>query len=177
MNFSLIKRTIKQTLYCIFLISTFSCAESVPDPHDNIIISKSFTAGEKIIFESDEKTIKSVSTVDRDNKFVYEKYPVYKENNVFTINRFLKILSKGHIAGILGADMSHIIADFVASYLYPHLRTMIIGIVVGGLIPLLLIPIFERFVVKSKHHIVTVDHEDVKKDLDSHWTNLLSIVK
>jgi hypothetical protein len=89
MNFSLIKRTIKQTLYCIFLISTFSCAESVPDPHDNIIISKSFTAGEKIIFESDEKTIKSVSLVDRDNKFVYEKYPVYKENNVFTINRFL----------------------------------------------------------------------------------------
>ena len=89
----------------------------------------------------------------------------------FSINRFLKILSKGHIAGILGAAMSHIIADFVASYLDPHLRTMIIGIVVGGLIPLLLIPIFERFVVKSKHHIVTGDHEDIKKDLKSHKNN------
>ena len=95
----------------------------------------------------------------------------------FSINRFLKILSKGHIAGILGAAMSHIIADFVASYLDPHLRSMIIGIVVGGIIPLLLIPIFERYIVKSKHHIVTGDHEDVKKDLDSHWTNWLSIVK
>ena len=27
----------------------------------------------------------------------------------FSINRFLKILSKGHIVGILGAHMSHII--------------------------------------------------------------------
>ena len=86
----------------------------------------------------------------------------------FSINRFLKILSKGHIAGILGATMSHIIADFVASYLDPHLRTMIIGIDVGGIIPLLLIHVFERYVVKSKHHIVTGDHDDMKKDLDSH---------
>ena len=54
---------------------------------------------------------------------------------------------------------------------------MIIGIVVGGIIPLLLIPIHESYVVKSKHHIVTGDHDDMKKDLDSHWTNWLSIVK
>ena len=73
--------------------------------------------------------------------------------------------------------MSHIIEDFVSSYLDPHLRTMIIGIVVDGITPLLLIPIFERYVVKSKHHIVTEDHDDMKKDLDSHWTNWLSIVK
>ena len=86
----------------------------------------------------------------------------------FSINRFLKLLSKGYIAGILGAAMSHIIADFVASYLDPHLRSMIIGIVIGGIVPLLFIPIFEKFIVKSRHHIVTGDHEDVKKDLDSH---------
>jgi len=84
------------------------------------------------------------------------------------VNRFLKLLSKGYIAGILGAAMSHIIADFVASYLDPHLRSMIIGIVIGGIVPLLFIPIFEKFIVKSRHHIVTGDHEDVKKDLDSH---------
>ena len=89
MNFSLFKRIIKQTLYCIFLISTFSCAETVPDYYDNIVIEKSFTAGEKITFKSDENIIKNVSLVDRDNNFVYEKYPVYKEDNVFTINRFL----------------------------------------------------------------------------------------
>ena len=56
----------------------------------------------------------------------------------------------------------------MSNYLDPHLRTMIIGIVVGGIIPLLLIPIHESYVVKSKHHIVTGDHDDMKKDLDSH---------
>ena len=85
-----------------------------------------------------------------------------------SINRFLKILSKGYIAGILGAAMSHIVADFIASYLDPHLRSMIVGIVIGGIVPLMFIPIFERFIVKSKHHIITGDHEDIKKDLDSH---------
>ena len=86
----------------------------------------------------------------------------------FSINRFLKIISNGYIAGIFGAALSHILADLIASYLDPHLRSMIIGIVIGGLIPLIFIPFLEKFVVKSKHHIVTGDHEDVKKDLDSH---------
>ena len=45
----------------------------------------------------------------------------------WSINRFLKIVSNGYIAGIIGAAMSHIIADLIASYLDPHLRTMIIG--------------------------------------------------
>ena len=45
---------------------------------------------------------------------------------------------------------------------------MIIGIVIGGVIPLFFIPILERFVTKSQNHIVTGDHEDIKKDLDSH---------
>ena len=45
---------------------------------------------------------------------------------------------------------------------------MILGIVVGGLIPLAFIPLLERFVTKSKNHIVIGDHEDIKKDLDSH---------
>ena len=86
----------------------------------------------------------------------------------FSINRFLKIISKGHKAGILGATMSHIIADFVASNLDPHLRNMMIGIVIEGIVPLLFIPIFEKLIFKRKNHIVASDHEDVKKDLDSH---------
>tara|TARA_B100001287_G_C22482785_1_gene435166 strand:+ start:401 stop:688 length:288 start_codon:yes stop_codon:yes gene_type:complete len=87
----------------------------------------------------------------------------------WSINRFLKIVSNGYIAGIVGAAMSHIIADLIASYLDPHLRTMIIGIVLGGMVPLLFIPLLETLIkTKSKHHIVTGDHEDVKKDLDSH---------
>ena len=86
----------------------------------------------------------------------------------YSINRFLKIISNGYIAGIFGAALSHIFADLIASYLDPHTRSMIVGIVIGGLIPLIFIPLLEKFVVKSKHHIITGDHEDIKKDLDSH---------
>ena len=86
----------------------------------------------------------------------------------WSINRFLKIVSNGYIAGIFGAALSHIIADIIASYIDPHIRPMIWGIVTGGIIPLLMVPIFEKFVVKSRHHIVVGDHEDISKDLKSH---------
>ena len=86
-----------------------------------------------------------------------------------SINRFLKIVSKGYIAGIFGAVFSHILADLIASYLDPHIRSMILGIVIGGLLPLALIHLLEILIKKkSKHHIIMGDHEDVKKDLDSH---------
>ena len=86
-----------------------------------------------------------------------------------SINRFLKIVSKGYIAGIFGAVFSHILADLIASYLDPHIRSMILGIVIGGLLPLAFIPFLEILIKKkSKQHIVTGDHEDIKKDLDSH---------
>tara|TARA_B100000900_G_scaffold413002_1_gene435974 strand:- start:271 stop:639 length:369 start_codon:yes stop_codon:yes gene_type:complete len=86
----------------------------------------------------------------------------------YSINRFLKLVSNGYVAGILGASLSHIFADLIASYIDPNLRSMILGIMVGGVLPLAFIPILEKFVIKSKHHIITGDHEDVKKDLDSH---------
>ena len=86
----------------------------------------------------------------------------------FSINRFLKLVSNGYIAGIFGAALSHIIADLIASYIDPHTRSMILGIVVGGIIPLIFIPFLEKYIIKSKHHIVTGDHEDVRRDLDSH---------
>ena len=86
----------------------------------------------------------------------------------FSINRFLKLVSNGYIAGIVGAALSHIIADLIASYIAPHTRCMILGIVVGGIIPLIFIPFLEKYILKSKHLIVTGDHEDVRRDLDSH---------
>ena len=48
---------------------------------------------------------------------------------------------------------------------------MVLGIVIGGIIPLFFIPLLEKYVVKSKYHIVTGDHEDIKKDLKSHKSN------
>lgn len=86
----------------------------------------------------------------------------------WSINRLLKISSNGYIAGVFGAALSHIIADLVASYIDPHIRSMVFGIVFGGIVPLLLVPILEKYVVKSKNHIVVGDHDDIKKDLKSH---------
>ena len=48
------------------------------------------------------------------------------------------------------------------------MRPATLGLVFGGLLPLLLVPVLERVVVKSKHHVVIGDHEDVEKDLKSH---------
>ena len=85
-----------------------------------------------------------------------------------SLNRVLKLVSNGYIAGIFGAAVSHILADLIASLIDPHVRDMVVGIVVGGLVPLAFLPLLEKYVVKSQHHIVVGDHDEVKKDLDSH---------
>ena len=77
----------------------------------------------------------------------------------------LKIISNGYIAGIIGVVFAHVIADYIAATLDPDLRSAALGIVLGGLIPLILIPLLDRYVIKSKHHIMIGDHEDLKKDL------------
>jgi hypothetical protein len=43
---------------------------------------------------------------------------------------------------------------------------MTFGIVLGGIIPLLLIPLLDKYLVKNKNHIMVGDHEDIKKDLE-----------
>ena len=43
---------------------------------------------------------------------------------------------------------------------------MTFGIVLGGIIPLLLIPLLDKYLVKSKNHIMVGDHEDIRKDLE-----------
>ena len=85
----------------------------------------------------------------------------------WSINRFLKKTSNGHVAGISGAVIAHIIADLIASLLDPTMRSAALGIVLGGLLPLLMIPILEKYVVKSTSHIMVGDHEDIKKDLET----------
>ena len=89
--------------------------------------------------------------------FVYVSIMLIGYYSAFSINRFLKIISNGYVAGIFGAALSHIIADIIASYLDPHIRSMILGIVVGGLILLPFIPLLERFITKSKNHIVILN--------------------
>ena len=86
----------------------------------------------------------------------------------WSLNRLLKIVSNGYVAGIFGVVLAHVIADLIASILDPSIRSAAVGIVLGGLIPLIAIPFMEKYITKSKHHIVVGDHEDVKKDLESH---------
>ena len=84
----------------------------------------------------------------------------------WSINRFLKIASNGYIAGIIGAALAHVIADLIAALIDPTIRPMTFGIVLGGIIPLLFIPLLDKYLVKSKNHIMVGDHEDIRKDLE-----------
>ena len=100
--------------------------------------------------------------------FVHTLIPLIGFYSGWSINRFLKIVSSGYVAGIFGLVFAHVIADFIASTLDPNIRPAVFGIVLGGLLPLIAVPFLEKYVTKSKHHIVVGDHEDVKKDLKSH---------
>ena len=86
----------------------------------------------------------------------------------WSINRLLKTATSGHVAGIIGAVVAHILADLIASLLDPTMRSATLGIVIGGMLPLLFIPLLEKYVTKSESHIMVGDHEDIAKDLDSH---------
>jgi hypothetical protein len=86
----------------------------------------------------------------------------------WSINRLLKTATSGHVAGIIGAVVAHILADLIASLLDPTMRSATFGIVLGGMVPLLFIPLLEKYVTKSDSHIMVGDHEDIAKDLDSH---------
>ena len=83
----------------------------------------------------------------------------------WSINRFFKIISNGYIAGIIGAGLSHVVADIIASLLDPHFRSAVWGIAIGGILPFILIPYLEKKIIKSKHHIITGDHDDVLHDI------------
>ena len=96
---------------------------------------------------------------------VHTTIPLVGFYSGWSINRLLKVVSNGYIAGIIGVVFAHVFADYIAATLDPDLRSAAIGIVLGGLIPLLLIPLLDKYVVKSKHHIVVGDHDDLKKDL------------
>ena len=52
----------------------------------------------------------------------------------WSINRLLKNVTKGYIAGIIGASLAHVIADLVAAIIDPTMRARTAGIVLGGLL-------------------------------------------
>ena len=97
--------------------------------------------------------------------FVHVSFVILGFYTGWSINRLLKIVSNGFIAGIVGVVIAHVIADYIAATLDPDIRPAALGIVVGGLVPLILIPFLEKYVTKSQYHIAIGDHEDLKKDL------------
>ena len=97
--------------------------------------------------------------------FIHTLIPLIGFYTGWSINRFLKILSNGAIAGIVGIVLAHIIADFIAALADPDLKSAAFGIVIGGFLPLLAVPFLEKYVTKSRYHTVVGDHEDLKKDL------------
>ena len=84
----------------------------------------------------------------------------------WSINRLLKIVSNGYIAGIFGAVGADIIGSYISAILDPSIRENALGILIGASLGLALIPFLERYVTKSKHHISVGSHSEVKKDLD-----------
>tara|TARA_B100001123_G_C14473125_1_gene695241 strand:- start:146 stop:523 length:378 start_codon:yes stop_codon:yes gene_type:complete len=82
----------------------------------------------------------------------------------WSINRLLKIISNGFIAGIIGVIIAHAFADLIAALIDSSLRNHALGIFLGGLVVLPLIPFFEKYIIKSRYHIAIGDHEDLKKD-------------
>ena len=97
--------------------------------------------------------------------FIHTFIPLVGFYTGWSINRFLKIISNGAIAGIVGIVLAHIIADFIAALADPNLKSAAYGIVLGGFVPLLAVPFLEKYVTKSRYHTVVGDHEDLKKDL------------
>ena len=83
----------------------------------------------------------------------------------WSINRLLKIVSNGFIAGIIGVVIAHVVADYIAATLDPDIRSAALGIVIGGLLPLIFVPFLEKYITKSQYHIAIGDHEELEKDL------------
>ena len=61
----------------------------------------------------------------------------------WSINRLLKLASNGYVAGIFGAALSHVAADLIASSIDPDMRSMALGMVAGGMLPLVRVPVCE----------------------------------
>ena len=82
----------------------------------------------------------------------------------WSINRTLKIISNGYVAGIFGVVFAHVIADYIAATLDPDLKNAAIGIVLGGLVPLLLVPFMEKYIIGTLQQIVMIAYLFVRKD-------------
>ena len=97
--------------------------------------------------------------------FIHKLIPLLGFYTGWSINRLLKVASNWAIAEITGIVLAHIVANFIAALADPNLKSATFSILLGGFLPLLVVPFLEKYVTKSKYYIVVGDHEDLKKDL------------
>ena len=71
--------------------------------------------------------------------FIHTLIPLIGFYSGWSLNRLLKIVSNGYVAGIFGVVFAHVIADLIASIIDPSIRSAAFGIVLGGLIPCLIV--------------------------------------
>ena len=82
----------------------------------------------------------------------------------WSINRLLKIVSNGFIAGIVGVVIAHVIADYIAATLDPDIRSAALGIVMCGLLPLIFIPFLEKFPYCNLHVLYAFQPKNAKEE-------------
>tara|TARA_B100001013_G_scaffold8287_1_gene5109 strand:- start:955 stop:1230 length:276 start_codon:yes stop_codon:yes gene_type:complete len=62
------------------------------------------------------------------------------------IEKFFDNKSKGLFGGLIGAGVGHTFSNGLGAILDPSMNDMVLGIVIGTLIPLLSIPILEKII-------------------------------
>ena len=68
----------------------------------------------------------------------------HESKYVRNIRSFLKSRSKGTLGGLTGAGISHAFSNGFGAFLDPSMNHMVLGVVIGTLIPILFIPIIEK---------------------------------
>ena len=61
-----------------------------------------------------------------------------------SIDKYVEGKSKGLLGAVLGATIGNTISDTIGDIMDPTLRTAVMGITIGCLIPILFIPIIEK---------------------------------
>ena len=62
-----------------------------------------------------------------------------------SIDNYIEGRTNGLLGAVLGAGIVNTFSDCMAACIDPSMRAAVVGITIGCLIPLLLIPIIERF--------------------------------
>ena len=62
------------------------------------------------------------------------------------LEKFFDNKSKGLFGGLIGAGVGHTLSNGLGAILDPSMNDMVLGIVIGTLIPLLSIPILEKII-------------------------------